>query len=283
LKVTHEAPIAGDGTLKRHRNILRVIVCLQKHLRCIRYVASGSGRHIVVIFGPALAIAFLWGWATLNPQPPDACDLLTAAAVGDTTVVRRALDGGVSVDASEGAALWLAASAGDEATTRLLLQRGAKLSRNGNGDYSPLMMAAMGGNARVIKLLLDAGADPNEVSDHGVTPLGIAATRGDEATVDLLLARGACVAGIAGLDADGHRQWQPPLVNAVRGGNATPNLIRRLISAGADVNACDDEGMTAMDAAAAIGRADLVELLAGAGARRPQPPTTGVPLTPARE
>jgi ankyrin repeat protein len=204
-------------------------------------------------------------WAALGSPQPTENELVAAVSAGDLGGVRRALDQGISPDAIFGRPLEIAAVAGNVPITRLLLERGATPVRLGNVGWSPLQQAALfNGNTEVIGLLLDAGADVNEATSTGATPVSIAAGAGNLAELELLLARGGDVKGFA---RPGCRPRHPPLVSAVRGGTGSPQLLQRLIDAGADVDAADDEGVTPVIAAAAFGRTDLIEFLVRAGAR----------------
>ena len=84
--------------------------------------------------------------------------------------------------------LMLAALRGELEWARRLLERGAKVHRNG---WSPLHYAATGDEPKIVALLLDRGAPINARSPNGSTPLMMAARYGAEGSVDLLLARGA--------------------------------------------------------------------------------------------
>jgi ankyrin repeat protein len=204
-------------------------------------------------------------WAAVGSRQPTENELVAAVSAGDLGGARRALDQGISPDAVFGKPLEMAAVAGDVPMTRLLLERGATPVRWGRVGWTPLQQAAaFSGNTGVIALLLDAGADVNEATSAGATPVSIAAGAGNLAALDLLLARGGDVKGFA---RPGCRPCDPPLVSAVRGGRGSPQLLQRLIDAGADVDAADDEGVTPVIAAAAFGRTDLIEFLVRAGAR----------------
>jgi ankyrin repeat protein len=84
--------------------------------------------------------------------------------------------------------LMMAALKGRLDWARRLLERGAKLHREG---WSPLHYAASGPEPKVVELLLARGAPLEARSPNGSTPLMMAARYGSEASVDLLLARGA--------------------------------------------------------------------------------------------
>ena len=84
--------------------------------------------------------------------------------------------------------LMMAALRGDLEWARRLLERGAKVHRNG---WSPLHYAATGNEPKIVALLLDRGAPIDARSPNGSTPLMMAARYGAEGSVDMLLARGA--------------------------------------------------------------------------------------------
>ena len=220
----------------------------------------GPGARASLIVGLLIAIALTFR-AVVYPTP-DESTLTNAAATGDFAAARRALDAGISPNTEYGLPLLLAAARCDTDITTLLLTRGADPSLMPIRHYTPLMMAAFAGHAKTVALLLDAGADPNQAPGAAQTPLAIAAAWGHEDVVNLLLARGA---------SPSVNDHDPPLVSAARGGIASAKLLRRLIDAGADVNAADSEGVTAIMVARDAGRRDLVLLLLRAGAR-PHPP-----------
>ncbi len=82
----------------------------------------------------------------------------------------------------------MAAMRGDLALTRQLLERGARLAREG---WTPLHYAASGPEPKVVELLLDRGAPIDALSPNGTTPLMMAARYGSIDAADLLLRRGA--------------------------------------------------------------------------------------------
>ena len=82
---------------------------------------------------------------------------------------------------------------------------------------------------------------------------------GDAEAIEKLLARGVPV------DATNDYLGRTPLIVATMSGHT--RIVGILLARGADVNAKDMEGWTAMRYARGFGRADIVELLAKAGAR----------------
>lgn len=82
----------------------------------------------------------------------------------------------------------MAALRGDLALTRALLDRGARIAREG---WTPLHYAASGPEPKVVELLLERGAPIDALSPNGTTPLMMAARYGAIDAADLLARRGA--------------------------------------------------------------------------------------------
>jgi ankyrin repeat protein len=95
-----------------------------------------------------------------------------------------------------------AARAGDVATIRTLIKRGADPNEAaGNNNWTPLLHAIHKAQIKSVEALLDGGADINRVAGDGFTPLMMAAGYGYTDIVELLLRRGANphVAGAGGV------------------------------------------------------------------------------------
>ena len=225
----------------------------------------GPGARAVAV--AVLVLGAAWHARSLVLPPPSNESLCEAASVGDYDGVMRALRAGVGPNGdgiARGAPLLLASAQGDTRIVELLLRHGADPSFTTLAGYTPLMTAAIEGNTRVIELLLDAGADPNQPTRSPTTALGAAAGSGNAVAVELLLAHGADPSAvIPGSDVF----HDPPLLCAIRC-QESASIVARLIEAGANVNASDDEGITPLRAAIDAGRKDLVQLLLRHGARR---------------
>ncbi|HEY8609249.1 MAG TPA: ankyrin repeat domain-containing protein [Noviherbaspirillum sp.] len=133
---------------------------------------------------------------------------------------------------------------GDAARLGPLLARGLPPNLcNQNGD-SLLMLASYHGHAEAARLLLLHGADTGLRNDRGQTPLAAAAFKGDTPVVSLLLAHGADVEGVS---PDGRTVLMlAAMFDRVE-------VLELLLAAGADMFARDGRGMTALDAARAMG------------------------------
>jgi len=188
-------------------------------------------------------------------------------------------------DANATALMWAAKDLGK---TRLLLDHGADVNAKSADLRTPLMIAARRpGAAPIVKLLLDHGANPNPNAhpDNESSPLTEAATAGDAASVELLLNHGAdakaagqpalsvaiaqkcgkCVEWIAAKITD-KAVFTGSLVETIAFGDV--KSVRFLLDHGADVNAVDPQGRTALMYAAVsdLVPLDIVKLLIEHGA-----------------
>lgn len=136
---------------------------------------------------------------------------------------------------------------GQHEVARVLVEAGAPLS---------LFEAAATGELGVVRQALDAYPDDiHTMSPDGFSALGLAAFFGREDVAAELLSRGADV------NAESRNAMRVrPLHSAVAGNHA--GLARRLLDAGADVNAAQQDSFTPLMGAAQNGNAELVaELL----------------------
>ena len=183
----------------------------------------------------------------------------------------------------------------------LLLDKGANPNVANNKGWTPLYIAVKNRNLETgtiplpsnvgaldfIKLLLDKGADPNlrisadtEVhsgfkaqwlKEAGATPFFRAAVSGDLTVMKLLMAKGADpllatsdrttplmgAAGIGWSDGFSHEYSEKETIEA----------IQLLLDKGSDVNAVNDQGMTALHGAAHKAANQAIVLLVDRGAR----------------
>jgi ankyrin repeat protein len=174
--------------------------------------------------------------------------------------------------------LILAATNGNPIITQALLVAGADPNKAASRGQTPLMTAARTGNAATVKALLDKGAKVDAREDVlGEQALMWAAGENQADVVTLLLARGADVNarsnalkfpkdsfGLEGVLTSLPKGDWPALMYAARDG--APEAARALAKGGADLNAVDPEGTTALVRAIINSHYDTAAVLIEEGA-----------------
>ncbi len=244
--------------------------------------------------------------------------LIAAAMRGDANMVRHLLSLGADPNSKTRLDYYtpLSAAAGskDMETLRLLLEAGAKTTRNG---ASPLVEAAKVGWQEGVQCLLESGADANEEGlwktdpsspEEEVLPLICAVHSGNIAVVDQLLDAGAQLdpeedesmdSALTQAVRDGNREmvthllergasleeshtwWNPPLAEAIKCQDAA--MVRLLLESGASVEKYFTEPFadfrtTPLCVAAMNEAEEVVRTLIAAGAQVNDPTPRHTPL-----
>ena len=116
-------------------------------------------------------------------------------------------------------------------------------------DESPLMLAALRGQLDWVKKLVDRDADVNKT---GWSPLHYAATGGHVPVIEYLLEHSAYI------DAESPNGTTPLMMAAMYG---SPEAVKHLIQAGADLQIKNGANMTALDFAQRGSRPNNIELM----------------------
>jgi ankyrin repeat protein len=117
---------------------------------------------------------------------------MMAAYKGNMPAVQALLAKGAAVNRTGWNPLHYAAASGDDAITRLLLERGARVdavSPVKSGAYTPLMMAAREGHDSTALLLLEHGANPKLTNSEGLTAVQLAERAGKDHVASAISAR----------------------------------------------------------------------------------------------
>ena len=221
--------------------------------------------------------------------------LLFAARRGDAASARLLVAAGGDVDAAAASGtspLVVAAHSGHGALAAFLLDAGADPGAADAG-YSALHAAVLRGDLRLVGALLAHGADPDAALERGTparrvsadwrlphrmigaTPLWIAARFREPAIVRALADHGAdpshavsgetvLMAAMQGSSNRGRFGIAPP--DAQEEARRTLESVTAVLAAGADVDARNGNGDTALHVAAARGLDDVAALLAEHGA-----------------
>lgn len=206
-----------------------------------------------------------------------------AATSGDASLVTLLLKAGARANAVNRRGvtpLLLAATSGDAPTTKALMEAGADVNATLGNGQSVLMLAARSGNPQVVKLLIDRGADVNAREQAmGESPLMWAAAEDHADVIGVLSAAHADLNGRSRVMTfsqpkfgDGRsarftvlpRGGWTALMYAAR--QNAPAAVRALAAAGADLNAVDPDGTTALTLAIINAHYDLAALLLESGA-----------------
>ena len=174
-------------------------------------------------------------------------------------------------------ALHIACERGHPRIVEQLLEQGAETDVIDNRHRTPLHYAAINGNVKIMRRLLQCDDVPIEFIDgRKRTALDYAAEGGHEKVVGLLLEEAGAdpdfddsltIAAAGGyllivnklLERGAMTQLGAALRKAVDQG--FEDVVPALLSAGADVNDADDEGVTALHLAACTGRTSMAKFL----------------------
>jgi ankyrin repeat protein len=144
-----------------------------------------------------------------------------------------------------------------------LIARGANIDALDQDGNSALWLATRFSKIDVVLRLLDANADVDLPNNQGWTPLHCSTFCGNEAK-DVAIVEAILDAG-ADPNAVEPTYGETPLHYAVKATNS-PEMVKLLIDAGADVNATSTSGDTPLQFAVAKGNSEIAEVLLAAGA-----------------
>lgn len=190
---------------------------------------------------------------------PDSA-LLGAAQAGDADQAARALRAGASIetrDPRERTPLLLAVTENQVDVARLLVAMGADPDALDDQHDTPWLVTGVTGSVSMLEALLPADPDLSILNRYGGTSLIPASERGH---VDYV--RRVVQTGID-LDHVNRLGWTALLETVIfgDGGPDQQEIVRALLTAGADPSIPDGEGISAREHAEDRGHTDIVQLL----------------------
>lgn len=244
----------------------------------------------------AMASVPPWGHAADNPPPQTAAPaqaapstqtdvdpeqvagFIKAARFGQELGVKQYLDRDLPINVTNNfgdTALIAAAGAGQRDIVNMLVAKGADVNGRNREGRTALMAAAQNGNLKIVSELLDRGADVAAKDTQGETALFDAVRYGRLGAVKRLLEAGANPNVANQRSAAASDNGYTPLMYAVRRGIAGASasasdwseIVESLLAKGADPNARDSRGVTALSIAQDAGNPDAVKLLLAGGAK----------------
>ena len=210
--------------------------------------------------------------------------LCASAMRGHTEMVKWLLDRGADTNIMNGVHFTALAEAcfhEDEATARLLIERGANVEETDGKGYTPLCCATRQGLLGIVQAIVDSGrVDVNRRNRDGWTALTHAARHNYPDIVELLLKSGADPE----TRTDEFNGADTPLTKAAAC-NSTASVIKLLDVGHADINAPRGDGWAPLMEAATRNCADAVLLLLerGADVNRTNPESSESALKTAAE
>uniref|UniRef100_A0A1I8GX36 ANK_REP_REGION domain-containing protein n=1 Tax=Macrostomum lignano TaxID=282301 RepID=A0A1I8GX36_9PLAT len=191
-------------------------------------------------------------------EPP----LLKASRLGRVSVSQVLLEFGAQIDApcreDSSTALIAAVAGGHLELAQLLIQRGADLNRQRKDGKFALMLAVEAKSFELMKLLLQTKGVKMGLTDiRGKSLLSYAIDANCLKTAQLLIEHGA--------DVNGPYDRARPLLPVSMYMDGREEIFHALLNAGADVNAMDNNGRTALEVAVIKGNREAVKELLQAG------------------
>ncbi len=184
--------------------------------------------------------------------------LMAAAFHGNFAAVKLLLENGAETDARSADGQTALILADDANTAELLLENGSDINAADNNARTALMEAALVGEMDTAGLLLARGADPNAADNDGRTAMIWAILQEDRLT---------------GLELQNDMTWKLLKTRcglykerpAVDTDAAMKDTVGLLLAHGAETNARDSRGWTALKLAGIRMKRAIVKLLVGAG------------------
>jgi len=192
---------------------------------------------------------------------------LTAVNNGNTQVIKTLLEKHIDINAQDHrgrSALLIATHNNDLSTAKLLINEGADVNIMDNIQDNPFLYAGAEGYLGILKLTISAGANAALLNRYGGTALIPASEHGYVEVVKLLLSKTNTNVNLIN-----NLGWTALLEAIIlnNGGINQQEVIKLLISFGADVNIKDFNGVSPLQHSQEKGFKKIEKILLKAGAK----------------
>lgn len=207
--------------------------------------------------------ALLAAGADLNTRCGGRVALHIAASEGHDEIVSLMLKNGAAKDVLDFTGqtpLCRAVAEGRLAVVEILVAAGADVNARSSSDAveTVLHVAARGGHNKIVSSLLKKGADKDALDNQGDTPLRLAVENDHLTVVETLVAAGASLHVLSSYDGYSVLDWASEQGKVL--------MMQAILGGGADVDARDRRGDTALHKAIENYQQDAVDALLDAGA-----------------
>lgn len=245
----------------------RVVSHLLDHgadLKAIHHTSGRTALHFAARYDHLqIADTLISKGASLEVQNKNGLTpLLEAANLSNVRTLQSVLNHSANLQAKTNdgiTALHLAVGNNHSGVVDWLISRGAPLDVKDNKGATPLMFSVRNSDQTVSNRFLEVGADVNARNDDGWTALHYAAYGDFPAAVALLISKGAHLeARTSKMAQYGH---STPLHSSTYQGDTSGECTKLILRAGADIEALDLDGKTALILAARHGAVNPIKEL----------------------
>jgi ankyrin repeat protein len=237
----------ANVNVKAENNVTLLHIAVQKEKREIVELLLDKGAHLEE--------------ATTNLQRRP---IHIAAETGNPAIMQLLIDKGADIMAlayRDATPLHIAATSGNIEVVKILHQAGADINRQDQDELTALHLATLKGNLAIIEYLLKNGANPHTRGSKFVAPLHLAVYEGDYEVVKKLLELDKEPEAYIELEAE--NKARPLQIAAYKG---HMNILNLLLDQGANMNAQDQDGYTALHWAVLQADTEVVKVLLDRGA-----------------
>lgn len=240
-------------------DIMKVLVDANAEIDAVT-ISRQTLLWFATLHGSPEAVRYLLDELKIDPnaaREDGVTPLMVASSQGFETIVDLLINAGADVNAMDlqnTTALINAAEHGSTMIVSLLLHYGAHVNIFTENNFTPLIISSAHGHLESVQKLVDAGATVDLDHPDGVTALMYASAAGHLDIVKYLISSGSNVNAV-------HSMGGTALLETTAAPHSSENtahIVTALLDAGAGVDAVDNEGISPIISASAIGNEKVI-------------------------